>query len=296
VRSLLTVHGMVALAISRWGAKEQMEFYLPKMAKGELIGAFALTEPDVGSDAKSVKTKAELLGDHYIINGTKKWITMGEIADIFLVVARCEEKLTAFLIDKDTPGLYIKPIKGLLGARASMIAEIDMKDCRVKKENLLGRIGTGLSHVALSSLNYGRYTIACGCVGAAQACLEESVKYSRNRIQFGTSLSENQLIKKMITEMSVNIKAARYICYSAGYLRDIADTDYIMETWAAKYFASKMICKVASDAIQIHGANGCISDSSVERHYRDAKINEIIEGSSQMHEILIANNVIKNID
>jgi alkylation response protein AidB-like acyl-CoA dehydrogenase len=175
-----------------------------------------------------------------------------------------------------------------------MIVQLDMKDCNIKKENLVGRVGTGLSHVALSCLDYGRYTIACGCVGAAQACLVESIRYTRKRKQFGSPLRENQLIQKMITEMVVNIKAARYLCYSAGYLKDVGDPDSIMETWTAKYFASTMLGKITSDAVQIHGANGCSSQYPVERYYRDAKINEIIEGTSQMHEVLIATNAIRS--
>jgi alkylation response protein AidB-like acyl-CoA dehydrogenase len=295
VRSLLTVHGMVALAILRWGTKEQRDCMLPKLASGEIIGAFALTEPNIGSDAKSIETTAVEDGDHYVINGRKRWITMGQVADVFLLFARCDDKPTAFLVKRDTPGFSSAPIKGLLGARASMIAELNFEDCRIPKENIVGRVGTGLSHVALSSLDYGRYTIALGCVGLAQACLEESVRYARKRKQFGSPLRENQLIQKMISEMVANIKAARLLCYSAGYLREICDPDSIMETWTAKYFASTMVNKVASDAVQIHGANGCHADYPVERYYRDARINEIIEGTTQMHEVLIATNAFRRV-
>lgn len=290
VRSLLTVHGMVALAILRWGSDKQRNTLLPKMASGEIIGAFALTEPEVGSDAKNIQSKAVLSDDCYILNGHKKWITMGQIADIFLVFAQCEEKPTAFLVEKDTPGFTKTPITGLMGVRASMIAELHMDNCGIPKENIVGRVGTGLSHIALNCLDYGRYTVASGCVGLAQACLEQSVRYSRKRKQFGSVLIENQLIQKMITEMVVNIKAARLLCYHSGYLKDVSDPDSIMETWTAKYFASKMVNQVAVDAVQIHGANGCSSDYPVERYMRDAKINEMIEGTTQMHEIIIATN------
>lgn len=295
VRSLLTVHGMVALAILRWGTEEQRNTLLPKMVTGEIIGAFGLTEPNVGSDAKSIESVAVLDGDEYVINGKKRWITMGQIADIFLIIARLEDKPTAFLVRRDSPGFSAAPIKGLLGARASMIAELTFEDCRIPKENIIGRAGTGLSHVALSSLDYGRYTVATGCVGLAQACLEESVKYTRKRKQFGHPLRENQLIQKMITEMVVNIKAARLLCYNAGYLREIGDPSSIMETWNAKYFASIIVNKVASDAVQIHGANGCHNDYPIERFFRDARVNEVIEGTSQMHEILIATNAFRTI-
>lgn len=292
-RSLLTVHGMVALAILRWGSKEQKDYWLPKLAKGEKIGAFGLTEPNVGSDAKSIEATAEKDGDYYVLNGNKKWTTMGQIADVFLIYAKCDDKHSAFLVERNTEGFSTAPMNGLLGSRASMIAELHMKDCRVYKDNIVGSIGTGLSHVAIASLDYGRYTVAWGCVGLGQACLDESVKYARKRKQFGVHLRQNQLIQKMITEMVVNIKAARMLCFKAGYLKEIGDPDTIMETWVAKYFSSNMVNKVASDAVQIHGGNGCYNAYPVERFYRDAKINDIIEGTSQIHEVLIATNAFR---
>lgn len=295
VRSLLTVHGMVALALSKWGTSEQKNYWLPRMVRGEVIGAFGLTEPNVGSDAKNIETTATIDGEYYVLNGNKKWITMGQIANLFLIFAQCEGKPTAYLVEKNTPGFILKPIKNLLGVRAGMVAELHFSECKISKENVVGRVGTGLSHVALSALDYGRYTIACGCVGLGQACLEECIHYARKRKQFGVALRENQLIQQMITEMVVNIKAARLLCFQAGYLKDIGDPDSIMETWVAKYFASKMINKVAGDAVQIHGANGCCQDYPVERFYRDAKINEIIEGTSQMHEILIATSAFRSL-
>lgn len=295
LRSLLTVHGMVALALLRWGSDEQKHQWLPKMAAGEIIGAFALTEPEVGSDAKNVQSAAVATGHNYVINGHKKWITMGQIADIYLVFAQCEGKPTAFLVERNTPGFTATAISGLLGARASMLAELHLADCVIPQDNMVGSVGTGLSHVALHCLDYGRYTVACGCVGLGQACLEQSVDYSRKRRQFGRALRENQLIQKMITEMTVNVKAARLLCYQSGYLKDVMDPDSIMETWTAKYFASKMVNQAASDAVQIHGANGCSRDYPVERYMRDARINEIIEGTSQMHEMLIALHTIRNI-
>jgi len=299
IRSLLTVHGMVALAINRWGTQEQRDLWLSKMVKGETIGAFGLTEPDVGSDAKSIETTAVLSGDYYVLNGRKKWTTMGQIADIFLIFAQCEGKPTAFIVERKSLGFSTKPIKGLLGSRASMIAELSMDDCRIPKENLVGREGIGLSHVALSSLDYGRYTIAWGCVGLGQACLEDSIRYTRKRKQFGEPLRKHQLIQKMITEMVVDVKAARMLCFNAGYLKDVCDPDSIMETWNAKYYASKMATRVSGNAVQIHGANGCCSDYPIERYpieryYRDAKIGEIIEGTSQMHEVLIATNAFRH--
>lgn len=294
VRCILTVHGMLALAIQRWGSDEQKDYWLPRMAKGEVIGAFGLTEPNVGSDAKSIETTAIKEDGKYILNGTKKWITMGQIADLFLIFAKCEEKVTAFLVPRDAPGLKIKPLGGLVGMRASMTTELKMKDCLIDESNIIGKIGTGLSHVGLSSLDYGRYTVACGCIGIAQACLEQSIRYARERKQFGKPLRKYQSIQKMITEMVVNIDAARLLCQKAGYLRDIGDPDSIMQVWTAKYFASIMVNKVANDALQIHGANGCSREYPIERYMRDARIAEIIEGTTQMHEILISSNAFRN--
>lgn len=289
-RAMLTVHGMVAIAIERFGTDAQKAALLPLLADGSILGAFALSEPDVGSDAKSITCKAERNEDSYIIHGTKKWITMGRIADLFLVVAQVNEKPTVFIVEKNTPGLTIVPMHGLMGSRASMLAELHFDHCIIPSANIVGKEGMGLSHVALNSLDYGRYTIAWGCVGLGQACLEKSLAYSRNRKQFGISIRRNQLVQKMLTEMIAEVKAARYMCYYAGHLKQINAPESIMETWVAKYFASKMGVMVADHAVQIHGGNGCISGHDVERYYRDAKINEIIEGTSQMHEILIATN------
>ncbi len=295
VRSLLTVHGMVALALLRWGTQEQRDRWLRRMSKGEVIGAFGLTEPNVGSDAKSIEATAVLTDKGYVLNGTKRWTTMGQIADIFVIFAKCENKPTAFIVERGTLGFSTQPIKGLLGARASMIAELHMEECYIPKENIIASVGTGLSHVALSCLDYGRYTVACGCVGLAQACLESSLKYARKRKQFGHSLRENQLIQKMITQMVVNVKAARLMCYHAGCLKDSCDPDSIMETWNAKYFAASIVSKTASDAVQIFGANGCSNQYPVERYLRDAKINEIIEGTTEMHEVMIAINSFRGV-
>jgi glutaryl-CoA dehydrogenase (non-decarboxylating) len=296
VRGLLTVHGMVCLAIERWGTEEQKQRWLGKMAKGEIIGAFALTEVGIGSDAGSIETIAIENEDFYIINGIKKWITMGQIADVFLTFVKCNNKTTAILVESTSEGITKVPIGDVMGSRASMLAEIHYKDCKVPRVNLIGKVGVGLSHVAQHSLNYGRYSIAWGCVGSSQACLDASLKYARLRKQFGKALRENQLIQKMIAEMAVEVKASRLLCYNAGYLRDIGDPDSVMETWIAKYYSSITVSKVAGNAIQIHGANGISGAYQVERHYRDAKINEIIEGTSQMHEVLIATNEFRNVE
>ena len=226
VRSLLTVHGMLVIALQKWGTGEQRDFWLKKLAAGDAIGAFALTEPNVGSDAKSIETTVTLSEDEYIINGRKKWITFGQIADVFLVIAKLDGKPTAFLVEKNRPGFSIKPMSGLLGCRASGTAELIFQDCRIPKANLIGNPGFGLSYVALNSLDYGRYSIACGAVGLGQVCLEECLHYARKRKQFGEPLRQHQLIQKMITEMVVNVKAGRLLCYHAGILKDDGDPGF----------------------------------------------------------------------
>ncbi|MBU0485474.1 MAG: acyl-CoA dehydrogenase family protein [Proteobacteria bacterium] len=286
--SLLTVHGMVTQALTKWGSPAQREHWLPKLATGEVIGALGLTEPNIGSDAKSIESSAVLTGDSYLLNGRKKWISFGQVADLFLIIAQCEGKPSAFLVERKDPGFSSKPISGMLGFRSAMLAELHLDDCRIPSENLVARVGFGFSHVIGSALDYGRYCVGCGCVGLGQACLEASVSYVNKRKQFGSYLREHQLIQQMIANMITSIKAARLLNYSAGYLKDTGDPDTIMETSIAKYFASQMVNRVAQDAVQIHGAAGCSSEYPVQRYLRDAKIMEIIEGSTQIQQIIIS--------
>jgi hypothetical protein len=287
VRSLLTVHDMVAHGILRWGSPAQRERWLARMARGETIGALALSEPDAGSDASRVKTEARAEGDSYVLSGRKKWISFGQIADLFLLVARCEDKPTAFLVERGTPGFSTVPIRGLLGTRAAMLAELTLEDCRIPRENLVGRIGFGVSHVASAALELGRYSVAWGSVGIGQACLEASSSYAATRQQFGKPLSEHQLIRALLTDMIVNVRAARLLCCRAGYLKEIGDPGAFMEIMAAKYYASTMATRAANDAVQIHGANGISADYPVGRYLRDSRVMEIIEGSTQIQQITI---------
>lgn len=288
VRSLLTVHSMVIHALLRWGNKQQKANWLPQLATGSLIGAFGLSEPLAGSDAASVSTTARLDGEGYVLNGVKKWTTYGQIADLFLVFANLEGKVSAFLIERTSPGFEARPIKKILGTRASMLAELHLRDCRIPKSNLIGGRGFGLAAVATSCLDIGRYSVACGCVGLAQACLDASLAYTSERQQFGVYLKDHQLIQRLITDMLVNIKAARLLYLHAGQLKDQGDPDTIMETWVAKYFASQVASQAALDAVQIYGANGCSSDYPVQRYLRDLRVMEIIEGSTQIQQLQIA--------
>jgi alkylation response protein AidB-like acyl-CoA dehydrogenase len=289
VRSLLTVHDMVAQALTRWGKQDQRKYWLPQLASGEIIAAFALSESNVGSDAKSIETVATLSGDTYVLNGQKKWITFGQIAGLYLVFAQHEGKPCAFLVERNTPGLWVEPIFGMLGTRASMLAELHFENCRVPKENLLGRVGFGVSHVALYALDLGRYSVAWGCVGIGQACLDACLKYTSQRKQFGVYLKDHQLIQRMITEMVTQVRAARLLCFQAGYAKQSADPSVFMETAIAKYFASRMATKVSCDAVQVHGANGCSGEYPLQRYIRDARIMEVIEGSTEIQQVAIAN-------
>ncbi len=287
VRSLLTVHDMVTLAVLRWGNTHLRETWVPRMAKAELLAALALSEPGVGSDAASVETEARRDGDDFVLSGRKKWITYGQIADLFLVLARCEGKVTAFLVPADTPGLVRHPLRGMAGTRASLLAELELTDCRLPSVHLVGRVGFGFSHVAASALDHGRYSVAWGAVGIAQACLDACAGYTAERRQFGARLNEHALVQRLLTEMIANTRAARLLCYRAGYLRVTDDPGATAETMIAKYFASRTAVRAANDAVQLHGANGLSDAFPVARFLRDAKVTEIIEGSTQIQQLSI---------
>jgi alkylation response protein AidB-like acyl-CoA dehydrogenase len=287
VRSLLTVHDMVAHAIRRWGSPGQRERYLPRLAKGELLGALALSEPNAGSDAKAVETQATQDGDVWVLNGRKKWTTFGQIANLFLVLAQSGGQATAFLVERDFPGVAVKPLGGITGTRASLLAEIFFDDCRVPKENLIGRPGFGLSAVVSTALEHGRYSVAWGSVGVGQACLDASRAYAAERRQGGGPIADHQLIRRLLTDMIAEVRAARLLCLRAGWLRDQGDPGAAGEIMVAKYYASTMAVRAANTAVTIHGANGCSEDYPVERYLRDSRVLEIIEGSTQIQQINI---------
>lgn len=289
-RSLITVHSsLTAETILRWGTKEQKDKWLPLLASGKKIAAFGLSEPETGSDAQNITTAYVETDKGFVINGVKKWITFGQIADVFVIIAKNEKGISAFLIDRETPGLEVKPLSGILGTRASMLAEIHLINCEVPKENLLGKKELGFMQIVNTALDNGRYSVACGSLGIARACLEDSIKYSKSRKQFGSLLKEHQLIKQKIANMITEVKAATLLCYNAGYLRDKKDPDAFIQTSVAKYFASVTANRAASEAVQLHGALGCHDSLSVQRYFRDAKVMEIIEGSSEIQQIMIAN-------
>ncbi|HSS77155.1 MAG TPA: acyl-CoA dehydrogenase family protein [Thermoanaerobaculia bacterium] len=284
VRSLLTVHDMVAHAIQRWGSPEQRQSYLPALARGKVLAALALSEPNAGSDAAGVETTAADSNEGWVLNGQKKWTTFGQIAGLFLVLAKFEGQPTAFLVERESPGLTVRPLTGVWGTRASQLAELTFEGCCIPHGNLIGRIGFGLSHVIAAALEHGRYSVAWGAVGIGQACLDACRRYTAERRQFGVPLSDHQLIRRLLADMIVNVRAARLLCLRAGWLRDQRDPVAFMETMAAKYFASTMAVRAANDAVQIHGANGMSDEYPVGRYLRDAKVTEIIEGSTQIQQ------------
>lgn len=288
--SLFTVHNMVSQAVLRWGTPEQRASWLPLLASGRTRAAFALTEPDFGSDAAGIQCRVRREDDRLILSGAKKWISGSCHAQLFLVMARMDDEgVVALLVPADTPGLTVTPMKDLLGFRAAGIARLDFADCVLPASSLLGSVGGGFTFVASHALDHGRFTVGCGCVGVLEACLECSVIYAKERTQFGQALRKHQLIQEMIANMATDLEAARALVLHAGRERDAMSPDSIMLVTTAKYFCSRAALRAASDAVQIHGGNGCSPDYPVMRYYRDAKICEIIEGSSQMQQLMISN-------
>jgi len=287
VRSLLTVHSMVQYAINTWGNSKQKERWLPNLASGSRIGAFALSEPETGSDAANVQSTMTRDGSDYILNGHKQWISFGQIANQFLSFAQINGKPIAFIIDLDTPGLSTAPIDGMLGCRASMLAHIYFKDCRVPKENILGGPGFGFTAIALSALEMGRYSVATGCVGIAAACIEVCKAYVGQREQFGQPIKDFQLIRRHLTEMDTQTKAARLLCHHAAWLKEQDHPTAVKEIMRAKYYAGIAANDVTRTAIQILGARGYSDQYPLERYFRDAKAMEIIEGSNEVLQLVL---------
>lgn len=289
IRTLLTVHtSLVSETIQRWGTDAQRRDFLTPLAKGERLAAFALSEPSVGSDANAVETRYEETDDGYLLNGHKKWTSFGQIADDILVFAKGTKGVSAFLIPTKTPGITIQPIRGLLGTRASQIAEILLSDCTIEKRRLIGKEGWGFLQIANTALDNGRYSVACGCLGIIRAALEHSLHYASERHQFGRPLRKHQLIQRRLTEMTLAASSVALLCRQAGEARNAGNASAILLTSLAKYSAASEAKNVTDHAVQIHGAQGCQDNLPIERLYRDARIMEIIEGSTEMHQALIA--------
>lgn len=282
--------------IFNFGTEQQKQKYLVPLAQGKHIGAFAVTEPGAGTDVGSATTTAVLDGDVYILNGTKTFTSNGPVADTFVVFAYTDKSqgpkgMSAFIIPKDTPGLKIGEHFMKMGIRASQTSEVILKDCRVPRENLLGQEGQGFK-IAMSTFDNGRMDIAAQAVGIAQAALDESLSYSKQRIQFGKPISKNQAIQWMLADMATEIDAARFLTYRAAYLK-VKGLPYSKEASMAKVFAAEMASRHTSKAVQIHGGYGYIKGQKVERLMRDAKITEIYEGTSEAQRMVIASNLLR---
>lgn len=284
--------------ILSFGTEEQKQKYLVPLAKGDQLGAFCLSEPQAGSDATNLKTRAIEDGDFYVINGTKSWVTNGGYADVHIVMAVTGERegkkeVTAFIVEKDTEGLQVSSIEHKLGQRASRTTELSFSDVRVPKANVLGKIGEGMK-VAFSSLDNGRIGIASLSNGIAQAALDEAVAYSKDRIAFGKPIAELQSIQFKLADMAMKTEAARLLTLRAARAKDINDKQTGIYASEAKLFASENANAVCAEAIQIHGGNGYSRHYNVEKYYRDARITTIYEGTSEIQRIVISRGILKD--
>jgi acyl-CoA dehydrogenase len=298
-RSLIgTNNGIGSQGIVIDGTEAQKQHYLPRLAAGEIIGAFALTEPGSGSDAASLRTSAVRDGDHYIINGTKRYITNAPEASIFTVMARTDPTrkgagaISAFIVDKDTPGLTLGKIDKKMGQRGAHTCDVIFENCRVPAANLIGgKEGVGFK-TAMKVLDKGRLHIAAVCVGAAERMLEDALRYAMERQQFGHAIADFQLIQAMLADSKTEIYAAKSMVLDAARRRDNKE-DISTEASCCKLFASEMCGRVADRSVQIHGGAGYISEYAAERFYRDVRLFRIYEGTSQIQQLVIARNMIK---
>jgi butyryl-CoA dehydrogenase len=293
---IVAVHNSVcAYPIHLLGTEKQKQIYLIPLAQGKKLGAFALTEPNAGSDPASMETTAELKGKHYILNGTKIFITSGSSADIVIVMASTDRAkrsrgITSFIVEKGTKGFYVGTKENKLGIRGSDTCELIFENCAVPAENVLGTPGDGLVS-ALTTLDTGRIGVGAQALGVAQGAMEESIKYSMERKQFGRPIADFQAIQWMIADMATEIAAARFLVQRAAWLKD-QGKPFTLESSMAKLYASEVAMRAATKAIQIHGGYGCMKDYKVERYFRDAKVIEIYEGTSEIQRLIIARNVI----
>ena len=283
-------------AINDFGTEEQKQKYLVPLAKGEKIGAFGLTEPGAGTDAAGQQTTAVLEGDHYVLNGSKIFITNGGVADIFVIFAMTDKKqgtrgISAFIVEKSFPGFSIGKVEEKLGIRGSSTTELIFENCIVPKENLLGKEGKGFG-MAMKTLDGGRIGIAAQALGIAEGAYEEAIKYMKERKQFGRNLGAFQGLQWMIAEMDTKIEAARHLVYKAAWLKQ-NKLPYTVDAARAKLFAAEVAMEVTTKAVQIHGGYGYTKDYPVERMMRDAKITEIYEGTSEVQKMVIAGSILR---
>ncbi|MEP0132570.1 MAG: acyl-CoA dehydrogenase family protein [Eudoraea sp.] len=290
-------NSLVCWGLETYGSKEQKEKYLKKMASGEIIGAFCLSEPEAGSDATSQKTTALDKGDHYVLNGTKNWITNGNSASIYIVIAQTHvEKghkgINALIVEKGMPGFEIGPKENKLGIRGSDTHSLIFNDVKVPKENRIGEDGFGFKF-AMKTLAGGRIGIAAQALGIAAGAYELAKKYSKERRAFGTEIANHQAIAFKLADMHTQIQAARYLVYKAAWDKDQGN-DYDISGAMAKLYASQIAMETTVEAVQIFGGNGFVKEYHVERMMRDAKITQIYEGTSEIQKIVISRSILKN--
>jgi alkylation response protein AidB-like acyl-CoA dehydrogenase len=289
-------NSLVCYGLEAYGNEEQKQKYLTKLATGEFIGAFCLSEPEAGSDATSQKTTAIDKGDHYVINGTKNWITNGGRSDVYLVIAQTDKDkghkgINAFIVEKGTPGFDIGPKEDKLGIRGSDTHTLQFNDVKVPKENRIGEDGFGFKF-AMKTLSGGRIGIAAQALGIAAGAYELALKYSKERKAFGTEICNHQAIAFKIADMYTDIEAARMLVMRAAWDKDQGN-NYDMSSAMAKLYASKVAMEHTVEAVQIHGGNGFVKEYHVERLMRDAKITQIYEGTSEIQKIVISRGVIR---
>jgi butyryl-CoA dehydrogenase len=295
---VMSVHNsIVCESILRHGTGDQKEKYLKRLATGEMIGAFALTEPNAGSDPARQTSKAVFDGDSYVLNGTKRFTTTGKNAGIIIVTAKTDEQarhkgISAFLVEQGTPGLTVGPLEDKMGLRASDTADLILEDCRIPADNRLGNEGDGFL-IAMTGLDGGRIGIAAQSVGVATAAFDAAVQYSKEREQFGQSISKFQGLRWMIADMATEIEAARLMMLSAAEMKDNKE-NYTLQASMAKLFASEMVNRITAKAVQIHGGYGFTKEYPVERFYRDARVFTIYEGTSEIQRVVISNQILKD--
>ncbi len=289
-------NSLVTFGLEKWGSEYLKETYLKPLARGEKLGAFALSEPEAGSDATKQKTYAEKDGKHWVLNGIKNWITNGQSADYYIVIAQSNKEMghkgiTAFVVEKGTPGFEHGIKEDKLGIKSSDTCSLTFTNCRVPEENVIWEVGKGFNF-AMNTLNGGRYGIASQAVGLAEASYEAAIKYAKERKTFGTEIANHQAIQFKLADMAMNLDAAKLLTLRAAWLKD-AGKPYIKEASMAKLYSSEVAVKNALEAIQIHGGYGYVREYLVERYLRDSKITEIYEGTSEIQRIIIARQLLK---
>jgi alkylation response protein AidB-like acyl-CoA dehydrogenase len=290
-RTVVSVQtSLVAGSIEQWGTEAQKQEILPKLCSGEWLGCFGLTEPGTGSDAASVATRATKRNGGWSISGSKMFISLGNNANVALIFAQTDPEkkhrgVACFLVPTERPGFSAQEIHGKLGLRASDTAELALDGVEVSDDEMLGEVGDGFK-IAMSALDRGRYSVAAGCVGICQGCVNESVKYSKERHQFDRPIASFQLVQELIAEMVVDADAARMLVWRAGHLKD-QQRPNTLETSIAKYYATEAAVRCANAAIQVHGGYGYIDEYPVERYMRDARVTTLYEGTSQIQKLII---------